>query len=188
MKNYEKKINTTTIKKKGFTIVEALVSITILLVAIVAPMTIASRGISLAIHAKEQAIATYLTQDVLEFVRYRMDTNNNLRKSDPAHIPPYTLTEFLVPCLEPNYCFVDTFNDFVGPCAGNVCPNVQQEPVSKLFGHGAGYDTTSFNRELMIRHNGGDEYQVVATTTFGKADNRKSFVIKDLIIDWRDAF
>jgi prepilin-type N-terminal cleavage/methylation domain-containing protein len=46
--------------KAGFTLVEALVAISILLVAIIAPMQIAYQGIAFTKYAKNQLVAQYL--------------------------------------------------------------------------------------------------------------------------------
>ena len=63
---------------KGFTLVETLVAISILMIAIVGPMTIAQNGLSSSIYAREQFIAQFLAQDALEYVRNVRDNNTNL--------------------------------------------------------------------------------------------------------------
>ncbi len=54
--------------KKGFTLVETLVAITVLLVGIIGPIYIATEGIKAAMYAKDQVIAGYLAQDALEYM------------------------------------------------------------------------------------------------------------------------
>jgi prepilin-type N-terminal cleavage/methylation domain-containing protein len=61
--------------RAGFTLVETLVAITVLLLAIVGPMTIASRGLQSAFFAKEQLTAVYLAQEGVEIVRSIRDQN-----------------------------------------------------------------------------------------------------------------
>ncbi len=55
-------------KTEGFTLVETLVSITILLVVIITPMTIVSRSIQSAYHAGDQLAATHLAQEGVEII------------------------------------------------------------------------------------------------------------------------
>ncbi len=62
-----------TIYKKGFTLVEALVAIAILLLVIIGPMTIAQKGIQNARYAREQMTAIFLAQEAIEGVRQIRD-------------------------------------------------------------------------------------------------------------------
>ena len=58
----------------GYSLIEVLVAISILLIAIVGPMTIASKGLQNAQFAREQTQATFLAQEGLELVlSYRDD-------------------------------------------------------------------------------------------------------------------
>jgi Tfp pilus assembly protein PilV len=51
----------------GFTIVETLVAITILMIAIAGPLTIAQKGLTASTYARDQMIASFLAQDGLEY-------------------------------------------------------------------------------------------------------------------------
>jgi hypothetical protein len=53
----------------GFTIIETLVAITILMVAIVGPLTIAHKGLLAAVYSSQQITASYLAQDAIEFLK-----------------------------------------------------------------------------------------------------------------------
>ena len=53
----------------GFTLVEALVAISILMIAIASPMTLAQKGLSTATLSKDQMIASFLAQDAIESVK-----------------------------------------------------------------------------------------------------------------------
>jgi type II secretory pathway pseudopilin PulG len=61
--------------KNGFTLLEALVAISILMVAVVAPITIAQKGLSSATYSKSQMIASYLAQDAIEYIINKRDEN-----------------------------------------------------------------------------------------------------------------
>ena len=62
-------------KEKGFTLIETLVAIAILLVIIVGPMSIAQKGIQNAFFAREQLTAVFLAQEAIEGVRELRDNN-----------------------------------------------------------------------------------------------------------------
>lgn len=61
--------------KKGFTIVETLVAITILMIAIAGPLVVASKGLFGANVSKDQMIASYLAQESIEVVKNLRDNN-----------------------------------------------------------------------------------------------------------------
>src|SRR3989344_5315664 len=65
----------------GFTLIETLVAVTVLVAAIAGPLTIASRGLASANLARDQLIANFLAQEAIEFVRNTRD-ENVLRGSD----------------------------------------------------------------------------------------------------------
>lgn len=60
--------------KKGFTIVETLVAITILLLAITGTMTTAQKGLQSAHYANDQMVAVFLAQEAIESIRQYRDT------------------------------------------------------------------------------------------------------------------
>jgi prepilin-type N-terminal cleavage/methylation domain-containing protein len=66
---------------KGFSIVETIVAIAILAVAIVAPLSLAQRGLNASIYARDQVTAFYLAQEAIEYVRNVRDNNNLLGRS-----------------------------------------------------------------------------------------------------------
>lgn len=59
--------------KKGFTLIETLVAISILVVATMGPITIAAQGLRSAFFAKEQLTAVYLAQEAIEYIRLARD-------------------------------------------------------------------------------------------------------------------
>ncbi|MDO8594703.1 MAG: prepilin-type N-terminal cleavage/methylation domain-containing protein [bacterium] len=60
---------------RGFTIIETLVAIAVLLLAITAPLTIAERGLASAESARQEITAFYLAQEAVEYIRNLRDTN-----------------------------------------------------------------------------------------------------------------
>lgn len=56
-------------KNKGFTLVETLVAIFILVVAVTGPMSAAQNSLRAAFVARDQVVAYYLAQDAIEFIK-----------------------------------------------------------------------------------------------------------------------
>ncbi len=138
--------HTLTFKRKlvsGFTLLEALVAISILMVAVVAPITIAQKGLSSAVYSKNQMIASYLAQDAIEYIKNKRDllTINSLT-FDWANLSEFNFCKF------PLSCQIDTIHEGVLPFgAGN--------PLSKDVDNFYQYEhddngTTNFTREIMI--------------------------------------
>jgi prepilin-type N-terminal cleavage/methylation domain-containing protein len=86
-------------KSRGFTLIESLVAITVLIVGVLGPLTIAARGISDGLYARNQIAANYLAQEAMEFVINLRDGN--------LKIPAYGihwLEGIAGPCLGQTNC------------------------------------------------------------------------------------
>jgi Tfp pilus assembly protein PilV len=64
-------------RNKGFTVIEALVAITILLLGVLGPLSVATRGITDGMIAKNQIVALGLAQEGVELIRAKIDSNLN---------------------------------------------------------------------------------------------------------------
>ncbi len=100
--------------KKGFTIIETLVAVTILMLAIVGPMTVSQKSLVASLYAKDQIIASYLAQDAMEYLKNKRDTYISV-SSFANWVATYGV------CTSANPCSVDTYQDtFDAPCI-NSC-------------------------------------------------------------------
>lgn len=124
------KIYTQKKTEKGFTLVETLVAITILLLVIIGPLTVAQKGIQNAYYANEQVTAVFLAQEAIEAVRELRD----IRALDAYDklldgLPPYGETWDLYSGLDhlhPNCniaagCEFDAQDNEFGSCGGGEC-------------------------------------------------------------------
>ncbi len=113
----------------GFTLVESLVAISILMIAIASPMYLAQKSLSSATLSKDQMIATFLAQDAIEAVRNIRD-QIAVSSSGGDWLTGQTPTGLLYPCicnpisqacnfdylsLNPVYCQIDTTNNSIKP-------------------------------------------------------------------------
>jgi Tfp pilus assembly protein PilV len=66
-------INKYSHQPKGFTLIEVLVAVFILITAVVVPLTISSKGIFYSNVVRDQSVASYLAQEGMEAVRLMRD-------------------------------------------------------------------------------------------------------------------
>ncbi len=73
------------IREEGFTLLETLVAVSIVTIAIVAPMSLASQSLTASYYARDQLIASQLAQEAIEVVRHIRDGNIlALNSTDPT--------------------------------------------------------------------------------------------------------
>jgi prepilin-type N-terminal cleavage/methylation domain-containing protein len=111
MKNFTTKRNKGYIRSSGFTLIEALIAIAILMLATTGPLFSASRAMVVAETSRVQLTASYLAQEGIEYVRAVRD-NQYLALYPPG---PTTATAawtnfvsgFISSCASPNQCTLD---------------------------------------------------------------------------------
>lgn len=163
----------------GYSFVEVLVAITILLVAIVGPLTIASTGLKNAMLAREQSTAYFLAQEGIEAVQHYRD-ERGLEHMLNSAVETWDWITYDVPseCVDSGTpCRVDVINHTMSAC----------DPVSEcdLYLHETGdarytYDSsgaaTPFRRLVYINTVAEGVAQVRSvvewdTNTFGSTRN-----------------
>ncbi len=103
---FKNNLRARSLKKRGFTLVETLVAITIVVVGVTAPLAVSSRNIQASLYARNQLIGTFLAQEGIELVR-------NIRDRDLLATPPVWLpvsssgSNKLGDCLD-TVCVIDS--------------------------------------------------------------------------------
>jgi prepilin-type N-terminal cleavage/methylation domain-containing protein len=160
---------TKTTHERGMTLVETLVAVSILAVAIVAPMTLTMQSLSAAYYARDQVIASNLAQEALEAVRAIRDANIlTLALNAGATCPNDGLPMHLL-------CSIPIGQDFIvdaridppeiTTCPG-ACPKLKTD--NNLYGHESSWTIeTPFQRTVRAEYVGGtqDEIRVTVTVT-----------------------
>jgi prepilin-type N-terminal cleavage/methylation domain-containing protein len=63
-------------EKKGFSLIETLIAISILMIAVTGPFALVQAGLFSSNHQRNQVTATFLAQEALEYVKNMRDTNS----------------------------------------------------------------------------------------------------------------
>jgi len=98
-------------KKNGFTLVEALVAITILILGVLGPLSVATRGITDGLIAKDEITATQLAQEGVELVRTKIASDYKADKNSFT-----SWLSGLDACISSAPCKVEVKNNFYFPC------------------------------------------------------------------------
>ena len=133
---------------KGFSLVEALIAIAILMISVTAPLVLANNSITAAVLSQQQIIAFYLAQDGMEWV-INKKTGNRLVLGDILN----GLNDCRTDIGGGHGCYIDTLNGNIESC--NVgCPNgfLKFHPSSGVYDYtsGAGSETSHFKRYIKI--------------------------------------
>jgi Tfp pilus assembly protein PilV len=138
--------------------VETFVAVTILIFAIVGPMTIAARGMQSAFFARERLTAVYLAQEGIELVRERRD--------EAALNGQSWLANFPGACFSGSGCGIDTRNN-TRTCSSQSCTlNYDTNALGSnrgIYTYGAG-DTTIFTRVITVDETTADQEALVTVT------------------------
>lgn len=138
--------------KKGFTLIEGMVAISILAISVTAPLMIAQKGVASAIYARDQITAFYLAQEAVEYIR-------NIRDTNRINSAPNWL-DTLTPCYDSGLgerCTIDArYSDpFTNPqaimsCPSGICPTLLFDETEGIYGYGAGWRASKFTRTISL--------------------------------------
>lgn len=164
--------------------IEMLVSISVLLLAIVGPMTIASRGLSQSIFSRDQITAFYLAQEAIEVVRMRRDSNllNSSLSSGQW------LTN-LSSCVN-NTCRVEMPNATVSTCSvgGGTCLLYYNSSTATYTHTSAGASASPFTRYIRLTQVGGsgNEIDIEVTVSWRTGVHNKTIVVHEHLFNYVD--
>ncbi len=122
----------------GFTLIESMVAISILLIAITGPLVVARQGLVASRFAKNQITAFYLAQDAIEYIRSVRDSN---------FLSGSGWLTNLTDC-EGSYCQVDVTTSLISTC-GAECPLLRKS-VDGLYGYNVSWSETNFRRNVRL--------------------------------------
>jgi type II secretory pathway pseudopilin PulG len=182
----------------GFTLLETLVALTILLLAIVGPLTIAARGIQSTAGARDQITASFLAQEAVEYVRLMRDTN--VLSNAPNWLSGLEDTGGINCNMDRggSECLLDITADTVLVPVSSAVSACQPEPIgcdALLFDSATGfynYSTgvsTVFVRSFWLNDVSGspDEREIHVKVTWQTRQQQQEFTLRENILNWSEA-
>jgi prepilin-type N-terminal cleavage/methylation domain-containing protein len=172
---------------RAFTLIETLVAISLLSVAIVAPMSLTSQSLSTALYARDQITAFNLAQEGLEAVRSFRDGQilQISQTTDPAGIDLFGSIpinqDFTVDSRITNPA------QAMSACAGTCAP---LQTNGTLYGYDpdtSSWPITNFTRVLHANYVGAgqDEIRISVTVSWPTVSTQiRSFVIYENLYRW----
>lgn len=164
----------------GFTLIETFVAVSVLLISLVGPLSIASQSLRSAYYARDQVTAYYLAQEAIEYVRAKRDQN---------YIAGTSWISGLEACEviggnDPS-CSIDFKNFTQTVCNGGVCDPLKLSSDDQIFNTVSGTPSL-FTRSLKIIPvaNNADEVTLQVTVSWVSAGISRSFQLKEDIFNW----
>ena len=173
--------------KSGFTIIESLVAIAILVVAVMGTLSAVQTGLSSSTYSKDQITAFYLAQEAYEQVRNLRDGNELAGRGWLYGFAGSSSD----PCYFGKTCIVSALNfsggsDGLGTCSapGN-CSYLRQDAATGIYGYTASWPLTNFRREVSLAYVNTDEVAVNVSVTWRKGTVTRQFEIRGNLLNWQ---
>ena len=187
---------------KGFTLIEAMVAITIVTLSIAGPLYTASRAIVAAENARDQLIASYLAQEGIEYVRMMRDDeylasyqtggagisstawNNFLNDQSPPDV--FSILQ----CRAPKICTLDPVQGSASPlasCSGNNCTAPLYLLTNGVYSQQniTGSTVTPFIRSIQATDISATDERVVSTVKWNFYSIPYSVTVTDHLTPWQ---
>ena len=162
----------------GFTLIETLVAIAVLLTAIAGPLTIASKGLSSAALARDQISASALAQEAIEYVRWKRDTNQLAGQAWLAGLDT---------CTAPNSCILDATkldSTAFTTCVG-ICSALRYNTTSGFFTYSASDQLPAFTRTIQLTSLGTDEVRITVSVSWESPTGVHTLTVREGMLNWQ---
>lgn len=182
----------TNLYNKGFTLVETLVAIIVLLLVIIGPMTIAQRGIQNSYYANEQSTAVFLAQEALEAVRSLRDNNALVVSENPAAFSDTTkwYQDLHSECKNSYNCDFDLsyHPPHVKPCSSTPRCKLSQkmdgDTIVYGYGQTGGWEESIYTRKVYVYGDASSGWKVTVTVSWTSPRlGAKSITLQSWIYD-----
>src|SRR3989344_3821699 len=186
------------IKNSGFTLIETLIAVLLLATAIAGPLTIASKGLTSTMVAKDQFIAFYLAQDAIEQVRFLRDSACLASGGGPTGCPANVWLSGLNNCLtsaSPDGCILDSLatNPAAPAACAGTCAVMRYDAANHVFNYNPAVPIVpqQFIRTIKVQNDPGGTSpdEAVVTVSVAWTDRagvtRPPITVRENIFRWQ---
>lgn len=171
--------------KNGFTLIEVIVAIFILVLAVTGPMSAAQNSLKSSFLARDQVIAFYLAQDAIEYLKNYKDQNIIDGVGNIIEQP------IMNACEGPEPCDVDTLGNGAPPSHVNKCNSGSCSPlifntINKTYSTNGSGVTSKFTRETYIKEIVPDQEYAVTVVIKWKPNffTPREIVVQENLYNW----
>lgn len=171
------------LNQKGFSLLETLVAVTILVTATMGPLTLASKSIQIASLSRNQTVAYFLAEEAVEHIRNKID-ENSFKGNDWLF--------GLANCLDKKKaCRIDTTVPplrGIQKCPGENkggCPNLLYDDATGLYNHDVGVESP-FKRSLFLTEIENDrEVKLEVRVEWFHRESKREAAVTVHLFNWR---
>jgi len=180
----------------GFTIIETLVAIAILMISIAGPLAVANKSLTAALYAKDQSTASFLAQEGMEMIRNYKDNYVSQNVGSPilsSALADWVASSDLLGCRQNSgvcgiwYTHGSVVSPTISSCTNaHDCILYQQDSNSGYFGYvndntaSPPENATIFKRSFYLNpvQDGTNEVQAIVTVTWkeGNVPNNMTLI------------
>ncbi len=181
--------------KRGFTIIETLVALSIFSFSILALLVVTSQGAASTTFTKNRLSASYVAQEGIEMVRNMRDSSSlaGIPWNDSFHNNvSFELSKcYPAPLSQLAGCDIDsqTLAIFQCPLASGSCGNLGYDSSSGFFRSGSfapSLPDSGFNRVITLRDlgTGNNEVEVTSVVSWNQGGQSRSVALTEDLFDW----
>lgn len=192
------KINDLIPKASGFTLIETLVAISVLLISILAPLQIASQALFSSFYSRDEITAYYLAAEAIEYIRNTRDSTDLTGLNNTPR--PYWLKDLDSCNTSKNAqgCMIDTrlpLTNAFSICPPTGCTPLLFDSASGIWNYDNSIQTNTVSRfkrtvELIPHNNHGNDGEALIKVTVewtgnGTFGGAKKVTLNGYMTDWQ---
>ena len=173
--------------RRGFSLIETLIAVSVLMMAVAGPLSIASRGLISAQFARDQIIAFHLAREATELIRNKRDENI---LSGQDWFAGMTSSPS---CLAPNVCNVSPTAENVTftICSGGACDPLSIHTTNGVYDYDSGvnWQESRFTRSVSfetVPNHADNEIIARVTIEWNTGSLSKEFTITEHFFNWKE--